>query len=129
MKIRKIWLTPPFAIARVGRSSTPCQAFAWGENDLTPRGTGKTTIFPTETLKMNFEGEITSEFPKEIIFKDSEGYRPVCPFFELNCEWENNKGEITSGILTHDILKKLGLDSKDIVWSIKVGNLKLFAKT
>lgn len=129
MKLRKIWITPPFAIARVGKSSTPCASFTWGENDLTPRGTGKTTIFPTETLIMNQEGEITSEIPREIVFKDSEGFRPVCPFFELNCEWEDNEGEITSGVITHDLLKKFGYDSKDIVWNIKVGNLKPFHYT
>jgi hypothetical protein len=42
--LRKLLIYPPLAFARLGNSSTPLDAFAWGPNDVTPRGTAKTTM-------------------------------------------------------------------------------------
>lgn len=129
MLLKKIWLTPPFAIARVGRSQTPCASFFWGENDLSPRGTGKTTILPAETLTVSETGEITGEIPTHIYFKDKEGFRPVCPFFELKCEWEDLEGNLYSGSVTPDLLEKLGVDASSIFWTVEIANLKAYHYT
>lgn len=129
MILKKIWLTPPFAIARVGMSETPMDAYSWGKNDLSPRGTGKTTIEPAETLVMSETGEISSKIPENIIFKDEIGFRPVCPYFELKGEWEDDEGETHEGSITISILNKVGLDISSIKWSIEIGNLKAYHYT
>ena len=42
--IKRIWLYPPLAFARVGSSPTPCDNFYWGPDDLSPEGTARTRI-------------------------------------------------------------------------------------
>jgi len=88
--IEKLWLYPPIAISRVGPSPSPCDSFNWGPSDLSPRGTGKTTLYPTTTLHIEDDGNIVSHIPEKIDFKDSVGWKPVCPFFELHGEWEDD---------------------------------------
>jgi hypothetical protein len=81
--IEKLWLYPPLAIARLGTSNTPCDNFTWSPDDLRPRGTGKTTIKPAQTLQVAADGTVTATItmPTEISFKDAQGLKPVCPFF------------------------------------------------
>lgn len=129
MILKRIWLTPPFAIARVGMSPTPMDAYSWGKNDLSPRGTGKTTIEPAETLVLSETGEVSSKIPETVIFKDDMGFRPVCPYFELKGEWEDDDGEIYKGSITIDILNKAGIDIATVKWSIEIGNLKAYHYT
>jgi len=82
--IQKLVLYPPLAISRVGPSPTPCDNFNWGPNDLTPRGTGKTTIVPVDTLRVSDDGTVSSFLPTTLTFKDEIGWKPVCPFFEVH---------------------------------------------
>jgi hypothetical protein len=129
MTINNIWLSPPFAIARVGTSSTPCPAFMWGESDTSPRGSGKTTLMPTETLMLSETGVVSSETPQTLTLKDSEGFRPVCPYFELHGEWEDSNGNVNSGAITKNVLQEAGLSAADIKWKVRVANLKPFHYT
>ncbi|GHO97421.1 hypothetical protein KSF_074690 [Reticulibacter mediterranei] len=81
--VQELWLYPPLAFSRLGRSKIPCDSFRWGPNDVHPRGTGKTTIEPTQTLLVAEDGTLTSKLPDKIEFKDADGFKPVCPF--LGC--------------------------------------------
>ena len=126
--IEKLWLYPPLAIARVGKSTTPCDNFHWGENDLRPRGTGKTTIEPAQTLQVGEDGSVSAIMPKEITFKDTEGFKPVCPFFELHGQWTTDTG-IQEGAITPEVLEQFGLTTRDLQWKIEVANLKPFHYT
>src|SRR5919202_244014 len=90
-KIHRIWFYPPLAFARVGSAEQPLDNFLWGPNDNAPRGTGKTTIIPAETLRIDSTGMITSYMPEDIAFKEvvdgREIFRPVCPWFEVHGRW------------------------------------------
>lgn len=121
--INKLWLYPPMALARLGKSDTPCDNFYWGANDMRPRGTGQTTIQPAETFHVAADGTVTSSMPLEITFKDAQGFKPVCPFFELHGEWSTETG-VETGPITSQVLAKFGLTTKDLQWKIEVANLK-----
>jgi hypothetical protein len=126
--IQKLWLYPPLAFGRLGPSETPCDSFYWGSNDLRPRGTGKTTIQPAETLHVSADGTVTSSMPTEIKFKDAAGFKPVCPFFELHGEWVTEEGTVR-GPITPQVLAELGLTAHDLKWKVEVANLKPFHYT
>ncbi len=128
MSIKKIWLYPPMAIARIGPSETPCNSFHWGPNDLHPRGSGKTTIQPSETFHIDENGSISSTIPQEISFKDENGFRPVCPFFELHGEWQDGE-ETLQGPITFNTLSKANISIDEVKWNIEVANLKAFHYT
>ena len=128
MHLTRIWLTPPLAIARLGSSPTPCAAFSWGPNDLTPDGTGTTTLTIVDTLDLDDAGNVTRSRPDRIIFRDDHGIRPVCPYFELHGTWIDGAKE-TSGPITTAVLKRLGLAPRDLTWDIKFANLKSYDYT
>lgn len=122
--IRALYLDPPLAFARLGRSSTPCESFHWGPNDLRPRGTGKTTILPAETLLVAEDGTVSAAGPTEVSFKDASGFRPVCPFFELYGDWTEADGKQRSGPVTTEVLASFGFSPADLKWTVRVANLK-----
>jgi hypothetical protein len=126
--IREVWLYPPLGIARLGRSAMPCENFAWGPNDVRPRGTGKTTLVPAPTLDVAADGHVTERLPEQIVFKDAQGFRPVCPFFELHGAWQDGGTERT-GPITPEVLAAFGLSLADVEWTVEVANLKPFHYT
>ena len=126
--IEELWLYPPLAFARVGMSDDPMDNFAWGPNDVRPRGTGKTTVVPAETLHVAADGTITSEVPEQLRFKDGAGWRPVCPFFELHGSWTQGDKR-SSGPITDAVLDAHGLSRQDVRWQVQVANLKPFHMT
>jgi len=131
-RIEKVWMCPPLAFARVGSAKEPLEAYFWGPNDTTPRGTDKTTIVPMETLYMDTLGEITSRIPDFISFRvfenNKERFKPVCPWYELHgiVIRENEKYE---GPITEAILIECGFTLNDISWNIKTANKKAFYMT
>lgn len=126
--LKRLLITPPLAIARLGSSDTPLECFHWGPNDDRPRGTGKTTISPAETLRILADGTIKSFTPAAIQFKDGDSFRPVCPFFELHGEWESN-GKLVRGPVTSAVLKRFGFTVGQLRWTVDAGNLKPFHMT
>lgn len=126
--LKRLLISPPLAIARLGSSDVPLECFHWGPNDDRPRGTGKTTIVPAETLRMGPDGSVTSYTPGAIQFKDDNKYRPVCPFFELHGEWESD-GKTIAGPLTKDMLSGWGISLEELRWTVHAGNLKPFHMT
>lgn len=123
--IEQIWLLPPLGYGRLGASPTPCQSFQWGPNDLHPRGTGKTTIRPAETLTVAADGTLTASLPATVVFKDQVGFRPVAPFFELHGSWVLD-GERHSGNITADVLAAFNIPLTAVRWRVEVANLKPF---
>lgn len=126
--IEKVWLCPPLAFGRLGPSATPCDNFGWGPNDLSPRGSGKTTVHPAETLDLDASGGLTSRTPAVIVFKDAAGFRPVCPFFELHGTWQLD-GTSHEGPITRDVLASFGLQLTEVRWQVHVANHKPFHYT
>ena len=95
--IKRIWLYPPLAFARVGSSPTPCENFYWGPDDLSPQGTARTQIVGAETLEVAEDGTVTVRPPSpsgSVVFKDGDAFRPVCPFFELHAAWEIGRAHV-----------------------------------
>jgi hypothetical protein len=126
--IESIEILPPLAYGRIGPSRTPCDSYTWGPNDLHPRGTGKTTVSPAETLTVAADGSVTGGVPETVTFKDGAGWRPVAPFFELHGRWTLD-GEPGSGPLTAEILAAFGLTAADLRWEVEVANLKAYHYT
>ncbi|MFJ7158161.1 hypothetical protein ACIQUQ_24940 [Streptomyces sp. NPDC101118] len=121
--IDKLWLQPPLAFARLGPSRTPCDNYRWGPSDLTPRGSGKTTVVPEPTLDLAADGTLTERMPQQVRFKDAEGWRPVCPYFEVHGSWTAD-GERRTGPVTEEVLAGFGLGLDDVRWEVTVANLK-----
>lgn len=124
----EVWLLPPLGIARLGPSPVPCPNFQWGPNDVSPRGTGKTTILPAETLHVAADGTVTAEVPEAVSFRDEAGIRPVCTFFELHGRWTKGDQEAT-GPITASLLQQAGIALADVTWTIDVANTKAFHMT
>ena len=80
--IQSIFIDPPIAIARVGGSTVPQDAYLWVESP-DPRSDGETTIVPTWSLDLRPDGAVSPKLRPELQFRDGALIRPVCPFFEL----------------------------------------------
>ena len=130
--LREIWLVPPLAFARGGSSPTPCDAFDWSEPDLSAAGTGRTQVVSADTLIVDPKTGSVSLKPadpdNEVIFKDGEHIRPVCPFFELHGVWEVDGTEGT-GAVTQDVLKACGMSAADLKWRVEFHNSKAWHVT
>jgi hypothetical protein len=125
MTLQRLWFYPPLAFARIGTSDTPLQCFSWGPDDDTPGGTGKTTILPGVTLRVTDDGGLAAEEPGTVLFKDSAGLRPVCPFFELHAAWSDDGGAVHEGPVTEALLRAFGLSPHDLTWDVAVANHKV----
>ncbi|QFQ97570.1 hypothetical protein F9278_16615 [Streptomyces phaeolivaceus] len=121
--IERLWLQPPLAFARLGPSTVPCDNYRWGPSDLTPRGTGRTTVVPDLTLDLDADGRLSARMPERVRFKDEAGWRPVCPYFEVHGSWTVD-GRSGEGPLTEQILADSGLSLADVRWEVSVANLK-----
>ncbi|MGR4878472.1 hypothetical protein ACIPUC_03420 [Streptomyces sp. LARHCF249] len=121
--IDQLWIQPPLAFARLGPSPKPCDNYRWGKSDLSPRGTGKTTVVPQPTLDLAADGTLTERMPQKVRFKDEDGWRPVCPYFEVHGSWTVN-GDRRTGPLTEEVLAEFGLGPADVRWEVAVANLK-----
>lgn len=80
--IQSLFIDPPIAVARLGASTVPQDAFLWVESP-DPRMDGETTIMPTWSLDVQPDGSVTPRMPTDVKFRDGADIRPVCPFFEL----------------------------------------------
>ncbi len=125
--LRQIWLVQPLAFARGGSSPTPCDAFDWSAPDLNPHGSGRTQVVPADTLIVDPEsGEVTlkpGSSMSEVVFKDGDHIRPVCPFFELHGAWETDAG-LVEGPVTPAVLAASGKTAADLKWQISFHNAK-----
>src|SRR5437773_5954734 len=81
-RILSVFFQPPMAIARLGGSDTPLEAFTWKE-DPSLHGAGRTVIEPVPSLEVHRDGSVRPYLPSLIRFRDGDLLRPVAPFFEL----------------------------------------------
>jgi hypothetical protein len=133
MKIIELRILPPVAIGRLGSSTQPVAAYDLVVPEDKPVGFRE--IIPMETLTIDKDtGTITTETPKEIIFKDATSVtskdgkiRPVAPFLELFAITDDAPDILQP--LTPDLLEKAGLSIQNVKWHVKVGNLKLYRRT
>ena len=79
--IRRIFFTPAVAIARLGGSATPLDAFTWGAGD--PQTVAETRIQPAWTLDVRPDGSVAPRLPRRLLLRDGPLLRPVAPFLEL----------------------------------------------
>ncbi len=79
--IRRIFFNPSVAIARLGGSATPLDAFEWGPGD--PHTVAETRILPTWTLDVRPDGSVSPRLPQRLTLRDGALLRPLAPFLEL----------------------------------------------
>lgn len=133
MQIKELRILPPVAIGRLGSSTEPVAAYDLVVKDHKPVGFRE--IHPMETFTIDKQShQITSHFPKEIIFKDAPStkskhgtIRPVAPFLELFAITDEQPDRLVP--VTPDLLAKAGLSADNIQWTVKVGNLKIYRRT
>jgi hypothetical protein len=127
-RLRRVFFNPPLAIARLGGSDTPLEAFKWVP-DTAPEAAHGTMIQPTITLAVKGDGSVDPYMPETITFRDGERLRPVAPFFELWAELEDGDGELVETPVTLNLLKELRSSTKEVRYTITVANRKAQRRT
>ena len=122
-----VYVLPPFAVARLGASDTPVDAFDWVENPAT-HGAGKTVIRPAVSLRVLPDGSIQPYMPSVILFRDGPGQkiRPTAPFFEL---WGRFDDAADPTPLTETRLEEIGGSLARVSWRVRAANLKAARRT
>jgi hypothetical protein len=129
--IQSIFIDPPIAIARLGGSTVPQDAYLWVESP-DPRTDGETTIVPTWSLDVMPEGSVSPRLPSELQFRDGALIRPVCPFFEL---WAlvgapgSAPGTWRETPVTPALLGQQGASESSLTLRIDAHNLKAARRT
>jgi hypothetical protein len=82
MPIQALFITPSFAVARLGGSTTPLHSYDWVDSQR-PRSESETDIAPSWTLAVQPDGSVAPFLPTSITFRDGDLIRPVSPFFEV----------------------------------------------
>jgi hypothetical protein len=122
-----VYVMPPFAVARLGASDTPVDAFDWVENPAT-HGAGRTVIRPAVSLRVLPDGSIQPFMPSVILFRDGPGQkiRPTAPFFEL---WGRFDDTADLQPLTETRLEEIGGSLARVSWRVRAANLKAARRT
>jgi hypothetical protein len=118
-------ILPPFAIARLGPSSSPMDNYKLVLRD--PIGARIIEADDTYVVDPN-TGTITLRKPPfPVNFRDEHfNIRPICPFLEV---WARFADDPQLVPLTQEILSELGLGPDAVKWSVHVANLKAFRRT
>jgi len=123
--IAEIRLLPPLAIARLGSSPEPLEAYTLEIDN--PVGYRKITPAPTLAVNDTTDEVVSDDAPNTVSFRDKNGdIKPVAPFLEV---WARLSGSNVLVPLTTDVLKQAGVDETAISWSVAVGNIKAFRRT
>lgn len=124
MSIKGLAILPAMAIGRFGTSPTPLEAYELRTDPQRPLD--YRAIVPAETLVIDHErGHVARSYtPEHIVFRDGERIRPVAPFLEVFADTSDGLKP-----LTLDLLVEAGLGPEDLVWTVTVGNLKVFRQT
>jgi hypothetical protein len=124
--IMAIFVDPPIAVARLGGSNVPQDAYRWVEAN-NPRSSANTVIDPWWTLEVLGDGSVEPYMPTEVRFRDGESIRPVAPFFEI---WAliGERGSPRSRWhpvpLTPALLQKYGTDESALTIEVDAKNRK-----
>ena len=122
--IRRIFFNPSVAIARLGGSLTPLDAFDWGPGD--PYTVAETRIKPAWTLDVRPDGSVSPRLPRRLILRDGTLLRPVAPFLEL---WAltgdgASPADLRAVPVTTDLLAANGATTADLVFTLEAMNRK-----
>lgn len=120
-----IFFNPPMAVARVGASPTPLEAFDW-QVSRAAHGGVQTVIEPAVTFRVRDDGSLEPYLPECIRFKDVDGtVRPVAPFFELWARLQSpTDGRVEEQPLTPALLRELGISMRHLALEVTAGNFK-----
>lgn len=104
----ELYFLPPMAMARLGNSDIPLEAFAW-EEDSRIHSACRTIIRPRISFRVRSDGSLEPYLPREIRFKDGNKIRPVAPFFELWADILVGSQGRQQVPVTLDLLSSLGV--------------------
>jgi hypothetical protein len=127
VQIVEMFFLPPIAVARVGGSDNPLEAFEW-DSDVSTHGSHQTVIKPAVTLDVAADGSVRAYLPNVIRFKDGERLRPAAPFFELWLtlqDGETSKDEPA----TPALLEQFGASLDNLQFNVTVANCKAQRRT
>ena len=124
--IQTLFIDPSIAIARLGGSSAPQDAYCWAD-PTNPRSDGNTVIEPWWTLEVLSDATVDPSIPAAIRLRDGDMIRPVAPFFEIwalvgepgspPSQWQQEP-------LTPKLLRRSGADEAALTIEIDVKNRK-----
>lgn len=130
-KIQGIFVDPSIAIARLGGSNAPQDAYRWVDA-LNPRTDANTVIDPWWTLDINIDGSVEPRMSENVHLRDGDLIRPVAPFFELwvylgedrapPSRWREER-------LTPALLKQFGADEASVTLQVDAKNRKAARRT
>jgi len=129
--IRELFIDPPLAIARLGGSSIPQDAYSWIPAPA-PRSGESTSIAPDWSLAIQHDGTVEPFLPPHLTFRDGPLIRPVCPFFEF---WArigsagSSRKDWTEVPLTPALLASAGATVADLSLKIDAKNFKAARRT
>ena len=129
--IQKIFVIPPIAVARLGGSSTPQDAYQWVESP-NPRSKGETTIAPDWSLVVQSDGTVEPVMPEALSLRDGMLIRPVCPFFELWAlvgDGSSDPSTWKQVPLTPAVLAGAGASVRDLAITVDAKNFKVARRT
>jgi hypothetical protein len=131
LSIQEIFVDPPLAIARLGGSSVPQDAFTWVAAPQ-PRTGDTTAIAPAWSLAVQMDATVAPLLPTQLILRDGPLIRPVCPFFEIwarigkpgspSSTWKDER-------LTPALLAAAGAGVADVAIDADARNLKAARRT
>ena len=129
--IHELFIDPPLAIARLGGSSIPQDAYSWIPPPA-PRSGESTAIVPDWSLGVQQDGTVEPYLPLQLTFRDGALIRPVCPFFEI---WarigsaNSSRKNWTEVPLTPALLAQAGATVADLSLKIDAKNFKAARRT
>ena len=128
--ILDLFFLPPMAVARVGGSNTPLEAYRWRDNKSVYGG-HLTIIVPAVSFRIAEDGSIAPYMPETPFrFRDGPDIRPVAPFFELWARVQDpDDGSISEEPLTLELMKDAGIRRDAIAFRIIAGNQKASMRT
>jgi hypothetical protein len=127
VQIVEMFFLPPIAVARVGGSDNPLEAFEW-DSDVSTHGSHQTVIKPTVTLDVAADGSVRAYLPNVIRFRDGDQLRPAAPFFELWLKLEDGETKEEKRA-TPALLKQFGASLDNLQFSVTVANCKAQRRT
>lgn len=131
MPIQAIFITPGFAVARLGASTAPVDNYHWADVEE-PRYDGETTVVPGWSLAVEPDGSVTPYLPDSVVFRDGDVIRPVAPFFEI---WArvgpdgSDASTWTEEPLTPQLLQADSLSESDLRLAVTASNRKAARRT
>lgn len=126
VSIMALFVTPAFAVARLGGSTTPMHAYDW-VNTQNARFDSETDIAPSWTLAVQPDGSVAPFLPLTVTFRDGNLIRPVAPFFEVWVrlgESGSDSRTWTEAPLTSDLLAADGLSLSSLRVRVHARNRK-----